>query len=442
MRRLTTLSPLSRGWIARVGLFVLLGIGSVPLAYSQTTELRSAPENKGYNKEMRRHTWSIYTQAGTSWTRGVWYPSINAKRSYEIAPAVGGGVNYNIQPWVRIGTEYIWSRYRREQRFSSLPDGLVAKAYGNYLVNYHNAKLGAEFNLMEFWPRRGAQWLNIYLGTGIGGMLAEGNVYDIHISTTKTLGGVTTPAGKDLSLSNDSKVSFQSSLRTHNEPSSFKRLYLPASLHVEADVSRQFSLGLKGEMDWILNRKSVAPQNLIYALASVRYNFVPSKAKALAKYYDEEISILNGQINDLQRQAEEALLRATKAEDERDQLQQQAEELRRSLEESRRLEGLVHVVQFENDSYIFSRAESERLTAFAQRVRGRKLTLIAEASTPSTPVYNQRLSERRLERVVNALVSLGFSKSDLTPRMAIGSQSGISSGIARRVTIQITPSDN
>ena len=74
-------------------------------------------------------------QGGLSWATGVWYENVNAKKSYGMAPAVGGGVDYTIRPWVRVGAEYMWSRYRREQRLSSLDAAqMPIKAYGNYLM--------------------------------------------------------------------------------------------------------------------------------------------------------------------------------------------------------------------------------------------------------------------------------------------------------------------
>lgn len=119
------------------------------------------------NSELRHRTWSFYTQGELSWATGVWYRNIDAKRSYRQSAAAGGGVDLTIRPWVRVGAEYIWSRYRREQRLSALDaETMPVKAYGNYMMNLHNAKLGVGLNLMEIWPERRAQWLNIWAGTG------------------------------------------------------------------------------------------------------------------------------------------------------------------------------------------------------------------------------------------------------------------------------------
>ena len=71
------------------------------------------------NSELRHRTWSVYAQGGLSWATGVWYRNLDAKRSYRQSAAAGGGFDFTIRPWVRVGAEYIWSRYRREQRPST-----------------------------------------------------------------------------------------------------------------------------------------------------------------------------------------------------------------------------------------------------------------------------------------------------------------------------------
>ncbi len=267
----------------------------------------SSPESKSYNQEVRRHAWSLYTQAGTSWTTGVWYPNLNAKQSYGIAPAVGGGIDFTIRPWIRVGAEYIWSRYRREQRMATLDAKIMPiKVYGNYLVNFHNAKLGTGLNFMELWPRRGAQWLNVWLDTGVGYTFAQGNEYHFLLNNTLNQGGKIIPLLNGTKISNEGTLTFSGRVRTANRYEEFQNFYIPASLHIEADVSRQFTLGLKGEMDWLLNRKNITPENFIFALATVRYNFVRSEAHALRGYYEAELSALNDRLNALQQTAHDA----------------------------------------------------------------------------------------------------------------------------------------
>ena len=84
-----------------------------------------------------------------------------------------------------------------------------------------------------------------------------------------------------------------------------------------------------------------------------------------------------------------------------------------------------------------SREEKDRLRSFARSVKGEKLTIVAEASTPGTSDYNQLISERRMKRVVDLLLKEGFSLQDLQPQTAIGAKNGKKTFEGRRVTIKV-----
>ena len=396
----------------------------------------------GQQKEARTGTWSIYAQGGLSWAGGVWYPNVDAKQSYNQSPAVGGGVDYTIRPWVRVGAEYLWSRYRREQRMPSIDAAIMPiKAYGNYLMNYHNAKLGVGFNFMEFWPRRQAQWLNIWVGTGAGYMMAKGNEYGIYFNTTITENGTSKPATGDINIDNNSSVSIQGNVRTTNEHSSFNKLYIPLSLHMEFDVTRRLTIGVKGEMDFVMKREDIAPKNLLFGMATVRYNIVPSRAQKMQACYDASIDDLNNRVNELQKQADAAHARAEKAETDLQRLAQENAGLQRQLRDCEQSKVVVekptYTVQFDHNSSYFNKEQGEALKAFARQHQGKKLSLLAESSSPGSEEYNQALSERRLMRVIQALQAEGFTAEQLKPCVAIGAQRGIDSAEARRVTITV-----
>lgn len=226
-RRTKPLIPLLYGRWARVGLGVLLTMLATVGAQAQTDGGVAEPL-RNTNKELRNCTWSIYAQGGLSWANGVWYESQDAKRSYKLAPAVGGGIDFTIRPWVRVGTDYIWSRYRREQRFSELDNQVSpAKTYGNYLMNTHNVKIGAQFNFMEFWPNRKAQWLNIWVGTGVGGTFARGNEYGMWVGNTLTQDGTTTPILGNINVSNDTEVTITGNVLSTNRHEKFNKLTFP-----------------------------------------------------------------------------------------------------------------------------------------------------------------------------------------------------------------------
>ena len=439
--RTKTLITLSGGRWARIGFSVLLTSLFTVGAQAQTVDEGKADPLRNTNKELRTNTWSIYAQGGLSWANGVWYPNIDAKSSYKQSPAVGGGIDFTIRPWVRIGADYIWSRYRREQRFSVIDNNVMpVKTYGNYMMNTHNIKLGVQFNLMEFWTARKAQWFNIWLGTGLGGTLARGNEYGVWISNTKN--GTSSSIGSDANISNDGTVTITGNVSTHNRHENFNKLYIPATLHIEADVSRQFTVGVKGEMDWLLNRQEVAPKHLIYALATVRYNFVQSRARKQRDYYDGEIAVLNDRANSLRQEADSEKARAEQEAQLRQKAEQENNDLQRQLDDCQNSKKAVeatpeHYVQFAHNSSYMSREEKDRLRSFARSVKGEKLTIVAEASTPGTSDYNQLISERRMKRVVDLLLKEGFSLQDLQPQTAIGAKNGKKTFEGRRVTIKV-----
>lgn len=368
--RTKKLITLSSGRWARIGFSVLLTQLFTVGAQAQTVDEGKADPLRNTNKELRTNTWSIYAQGGLSWANGVWYPNIDAKSSYKQSPAVGGGIDFTIRPWVRIGADYIWSRYRREQRFDAIDTKAnLAKTYGNYVMNTHNVKLGVQFNFMELWPMRKAQWFNIWMGTGIG---------------------------------------------------------------------------IKGEFDWLLNRKDVTPKHLIYAMATVRYNFVPSRASKMRNYYDGELAALNDRANNLRQEADAEKARADRESALRQKAEQHNNDLQRQLDDCQKskktaIGGPEHYVQFAHNSSYMSREEMDRLRSFAHSVKGEKLSILAEASTPGTPEYNQTISERRLKRVVKVLLKEGFAPEDLHPQTAIGSKNGKKTFEGRRVTIKIKP---
>ena len=440
-RRFIQLLLPDRGRIASVCLVALFAVIFSATASAQT-DGNGLPDKSEYNKDVRTGTWSIYAQGGLSWATDVWYENVSAKKSYGMAPAVGGGVDYTIRPWVRVGAEYMWSRYRREQRLSSLDAAqMPIKAYGNYLMNYHNAKLGVGFNFMELWPRRQAQWLNIWVGTGAGYMMAKGNEYGIYFNTTITENGTSKPATGDINIDNNSSVSIQGNVRTTNEHSSFNNLYIPLSLHMEFDVTRRLTIGVKGEMDFVMKREDIAPKNLLFGMATVRYNIVPSRAQKMQAYYDASIDDLNNRVNELQKQADAAHARAEKAETDLQRLAQENAGLQRQLSDCEQSKVVVekptYTVRFDHNSSYFNKEQGEALKAFARQHQGKKLSLLAESSRPGSEEYNQALSERRLMRVIQALQAEGFTTEQLKPCVAIGAQRGIDSAEARRVTITV-----
>ena len=196
-------------------------------------------------------------------------------------------------------------------------------------------------------------------------------------------------------------------------------------------------------MDWLLNRGDIAPGRYAFALVTLRYNLVPSRARVQRAYYEGEISALGGRLESLRLEAARSSARAAEAEEALRLAETQNADLRGRLSDCEecmaRAEAAPqsHFVQFGHDSSSVEGSEADRLRSFARGVRGERLSLVAEASTPGGEEYNVRLSERRLRRVVEILVSEGLSAGDLRPATAIGARNGKDSSEGRRVTITV-----
>ena len=226
--------------------------------------------------------WSVYAQGGISQAAGVSYENINARNTYGVSPAAGGGVDFSIRPWVRVGAEHLWTEYRRERRFSDLDSGVMpVQAYGNYIMTVNRTHLGIGLNPLGGKPRG----FNIWAGTGFGYMFGKGNEYGIWFNSTVTQGGKTYPLSPDVVLGNESNLTVTGNVRATNNHVSFNSFYVPLSLHVEVDLGRQFAIGLKGGTDWLVGASGDAPRNLVHALMTLRFNFVPGVSKALRQYH-------------------------------------------------------------------------------------------------------------------------------------------------------------
>jgi outer membrane protein OmpA-like peptidoglycan-associated protein len=213
------------------------------------------------------------------------------------------------------------------------------------------------------------------------------------------------------------------------------------SLHLEFDVARQVSVGLKGGVNLAFDSKELAPKSLAFGMLTLRYNFVPSEAKVMKRHYNRRMAAMAESVAEALRKADAEKARADKAEgDLRNAIKENAE-LQRKLDDVQKIvtkeKKPQHTVLFDNNSSYFSEAQGAALREFARKHRGKKLSLVAEASQPGTKEYNQEISERRLERVVKALVKEGFKEKELRPSIAIGSKRGIDSARARRVTITV-----
>lgn len=411
---------------------------------------------------LRVNTWSVYAQGGMTWAGGVQMENVNPVTGTALAPLVGGGVNYNIRPWVRLGLNYEFSKFKREQRFGELqalggtqlnPSGLTlseqngGRAYTNRWTSYHAVDFTGEFNIMEIWNERQCKWFNLYAGVGIGGMFAHGNVYDIAMGYEHWEG----EPGKN-------QHEMLAWLKAHNERHSFNALYLPVTLAAEFDVMPRLTLGVKAGYKFVISGNNFAPANVGAVAITARYNFVGKKQgyKSNKEKLDEAIAAYNA----LEAACSEPLAQCVAERNAcLDERAQQAREIAglneltdRLKAENDSLRTLAETCERQHKAlaaegffvmFPFSKADitdyqRERIVRYISSLpEGVKLEVIGEANDEGDSTYNQWLSEDRLEAVVAVLKELGINEDRIATTSAIGSSAKISDASARRVTIKV-----
>lgn len=87
-------------------------------------------------------TWSLYAEGGATMVHGLGMSSVDAAPGMNIFPEIGAGVSFNIRPWIRLGLNYDFSKYAREQRFSEFQpleipagEGTLSEQYGGLVYS-------------------------------------------------------------------------------------------------------------------------------------------------------------------------------------------------------------------------------------------------------------------------------------------------------------------
>lgn len=269
-----------------------------------------------YNDSVRVRTWSVYMQGGISSYHGVRSELFdNSKRT--MAPDLNLGVKYNIQPWVRLGVNAGYTMLKSSGNHSlsittTDHNFLIGDRTGTLelksdrLQNLNNTYLAgvdanADFNILEIWPKRKAQWLSLYAGAGVGYMRGWNRN-----SQTWSYNERATATG-DAYFNGYS----HSYLKSSEDKKHFNALYIPLSLSLEFDIQRQLTLGVIGQYKCIPTKSDFSPKGIYSAGVVIRYNFVKSKSKLQRKQIADLYSELDASQVDcasakatLQRQSE------------------------------------------------------------------------------------------------------------------------------------------
>lgn len=198
-----------------------------------------------------------------------------------MAPALGATAYYQLSEYARLGLDYLYSSYNLEQRFSSASLDAQGRVhlYGDQRVKWHRAGVKAELSLLRYIEPTlpCTKWLNLYLGTGLGVYTAYGSEYSIDATESGKVivDGKEYPLTDDLTFTDVKQLVIQSkgSLSSTNKSLNTTKLYVPLSLSVEADIDPHFTVGVKGEFDFIVNKNWCTPDYVAPVLATLNYKF-------------------------------------------------------------------------------------------------------------------------------------------------------------------------
>ena len=397
----------------------------------------------------RTATWSLYAEGGATMAHGLGMSSVDAAPGMNIFPEIGTGVSFNIRPWIRLGVNYDFSKYAREQRFSEFQpleipagEGTLSEQYGGLVyskmwTHYHAADLTLEFNIMELWRNRQDRRLNLYAGAGFGWLFASGNTYDISMGHERWSGSY--------------KETINTWLDAVNSRHKYDVGYVPMLLSAEFDVSPVVTVGVQGNYKRLFSCDN-APKGIGTASVVLRLNILGSKSGYKStgrKLRESELALAAMTVSGAAAKADceasgkakdEALASAMS---ENASLKERVDALEKEnagLKARRTSETLKKLtVQFSNDSFRLSAAAKADLDAFAERMKAlneTELVVVGEASATGASGHNQRLSELRIETVLDYLRKQGVDCSRAF-RQPLGDSGKDASDAARRATILV-----
>lgn len=401
------------------------------------------------NSAYRTSTWSLYAEGGATMVHGLGMSSVDAPPGMNIFPEIGAGVSFNIRPWIRLGLNYDFSKYAREQRFSEFQplgvptgDGTLSEQYGGLAyskmwTHYNAADVTVEFNLMELWRNREDRRFNLYAGAGFGWLFAKGNTYDITMGHERWSGSY--------------KETINTWLDAVNSRHKYDVGYVPMLLSAEFDVSPVVTVGLQGNYKRLLKCDN-APKGIGTASVVLRLNILGSKSGYKStgrKLRESELALAAMTVAgaaakadcEASGKAKDEALASAKTENAALKSRVEALEKENAGLKARRTNEVLQdlTVQFSNDSFKLSAAAKTDLEAFAGRLKsteGVELVVVGEASATGASGHNQRLSELRIETVLDYLRKQGVDCSRAF-RQPLGDSGKDASDAARRATILV-----
>lgn len=321
-------------------------------------------------------------------------------------------------------------------------DGTLSEQYGGLAyskmwTHYHAADATVEFNLMEFWRNREDKRFNLYAGAGFGWLFAKGNTYDISMGHER--------------WSEPYKETINTWLDAVNTRHKYDVGYVPMLLSAEFDVSPVVTVGLQGNYKRLLKCDN-APKGIGTASVVLRLNILGSKSGYKStgrKLRESELALAAMTVAgaaakadcEASGKAKDEALASAKTENAALKSRVEALEKENAGLKARRTNEVLQdlTVQFSNDSFKLLPEAKASLDAFAERLKTMKeteLVVVGEASATGSSGHNLRLSELRIETVLDYLRKQGVDCSRAL-RQPLGDSGKDTSDAARRATILV-----
>lgn len=202
---------------------------------------------------------------------GVGMPGKDAAPGMNVFAEIGAGASFSIRPWLRLGVNYDFSKYAREQRFSEFQpletpggDGELSEQYGGLAYSkmwtrYHAVDFTVEYNVLKLWENCPCKRFGLYAGTGFGWLFAKGNTYDIQVGHERWSGGY--------------KETINTWMNAVNTRHKFNSAYVPLQLSAEYGISRVVAVGVRGSYKILLgSHGDYAPKGIGTLSAVLKIN--------------------------------------------------------------------------------------------------------------------------------------------------------------------------
>ena len=208
--------------------------------------------------ESRTNTFGVRLDGGVSMSLGSSFSDLSSNISTAVQPLGSAGCYYNFTPHFRAGADYNYTLMARQMMDGTMQPleggGVQGEIYRNLNTHFHGVALTAEYNVLGGLP---GGVLSLYAGLGVGCQFAVGNIYAINVKNEVKAGGT----GNTISITG------------HNDPHTYAKPFLPASLTLEYAILPQMAVSFGVGYNVIFaDKHDISPNGQAFARIGLRFN--------------------------------------------------------------------------------------------------------------------------------------------------------------------------